>query len=211
MTEVRVRIFTSDFGTRHEKLRIRVFYYIDRIDRLREARPSCPTIVLIFRREEWRPVDDIDIDTFFVIIPVFILISRLCTILLGYFILKWGEFFLEIILREFLEFLSPVLFYVPRSTTSLFIEMVAKGRFFIVVLMVVLGWEKIPKGFYLDCNGTRELIRILKGFLRRFSNSFLTIIAIEYSRCILRSAVIELTIRLCRVNLRIVEFDKFLI
>ncbi len=144
---MRISIFRSYFYATRKECIIFFEFYIRWIDRLRKAWPSRTRVILIEGRKKWCPVDDIDIDTWFFIVPVLIFKGRFCSLFLGNFILKWRQSRLDIVFREFFEFFPPGIFDIVFPSASFLIERVLKRRSFVIILMIVFSREKCRKVF----------------------------------------------------------------
>ena len=95
MTEVRVCTLRTDlYPSREESI---VLHEPDcsRVYRAGKARPPSTRVILVERGVEWRPVDEIDIDTCSLIIVVLVGERALSSLFLCHLVLDWGEFCLQ--------------------------------------------------------------------------------------------------------------------
>ncbi len=73
MAEMRIAMFAPDLGARHEKVMVFLLHDISRLKRLGEARPSGPGFIFVLGAEQGFPGNDVDVNSFPLVIPVFIL------------------------------------------------------------------------------------------------------------------------------------------
>jgi hypothetical protein len=127
------------------------------------------------------------------------------------FILEWSESRLQIILRELSQLLAPGALDIPFSSTSFLIERILQCRGLIIVLMIVLSWEKGSKVLDLYRNRESEFLGAIERCDKVSGNFFLRLVlCIDRGRIVV-STIGKLPIRLSRIDLREVELDESLI
>src|SRR4030042_504038 len=95
MAEMGIDIFTPHLDALHKNAVIFSFYDIIRLNGFGKTWPSGPGIELVNRTEQRFSRNDIDINSYFLIIPVFILKWWLSTVLLGHLILQRRQFLFQ--------------------------------------------------------------------------------------------------------------------
>lgn len=141
MPKMCIRARRASLGTSHKKLRICLCLYKSSIYRFTETWPTCSRIKFITRTIQRSPIDDIDIDSIFMVVPVLIFEWFFCGIFLSYFILERSESALEFLLRigfltELCDTIFPVFFDKSFSSTSCCILLISRRCFFIIVLVI---------------------------------------------------------------------------
>ena len=205
MAEMGIWDRTTDLGTSREDRIIFMKYDISRINRLREARPSCPRVILITWRVEWHTAHDIDIDTCAVIVLILIREWSLCTSFLGDWELQRSKFRPQLIFggkshaRKWFHFFffgyvmivcSPDFLLVFSATRSVRIELIVKRIHLVIILMIIFrGIERREWKYRSHELPWAESSWCLECRLRIFCERFLFIILIPYRTRILRSSV----------------------
>ena len=94
MAEMGITMFAPDLDARHEKMMVFLLHDIARLKRLSEARPSGAGFIFVLGAEQGLPGNDIDVNAFSMVIPVFIPERRFGALFLSHFILHGGQDFL---------------------------------------------------------------------------------------------------------------------
>jgi hypothetical protein len=91
MAEMGIAVFAPDFGPGHEEAPVFLFHDIRRLERFGEAGPPGPGLILVLGAEERLSGNDVDINPFPMVVPVFILEGRFGALFLGDFILQRSQ------------------------------------------------------------------------------------------------------------------------
>ena len=91
VAEVAVPVGRTDLGPDHAVAGVRVLHHVARLDRHREARPAGTAVVLVDRGEQRLTGHDVDVETWFFVVPVLVPERRLGASLLGDPVLLRGQ------------------------------------------------------------------------------------------------------------------------
>ena len=107
MSQMAVCLLAPHLGPDSKKLAVLPGYDVFRNHRPGKARPAGARLVLVQRAEQRFAGDDINVDAFPVVVPVFIPESRFCALFLGYLVLQWRKPFFEFMLTPLFAILAP--------------------------------------------------------------------------------------------------------
>jgi len=185
MAEMGIAVLAAHFRSGHQQFGVLFLDNILRHQRTGETGPPGAGFEFIRGTEQRLARHDINVNAFFLIVPIFILERRLGAVFLRDFILHRRQFFAQNLIGRFgilavrAALIAPVLLDETVPARAFAIAFVVLRIFLIIILMILLSRIKRARFFYRRYNRIVESARLFQLFFRRFSELFLFRIVIK--------------------------------